>query len=56
MKAVKKKVVLYGAGYVAEKFWCKNRHRFEVEYLIDKTADRLFHNIPVYTFEEKSMN
>lgn len=36
------KVVLYGGGIAAEKFWCKYKNRFEIEYIIDREAERFF--------------
>lgn len=48
-----KKVILYGAGLAGEKFYWAYRKKYEIEYVLDRCCNRMFHNIPVYSFEEK---
>lgn len=48
----KKKIVLYGTGLEGEKFYCKNRDCFEIEYCVDRNCHRYFHGSWVYGIDE----
>ncbi len=47
------KIILYGAGLAGEKFYWAYRKIYEIEYVLDQCNNRWFHNIPVYSFEER---
>lgn len=51
-----KKVVLYGAALAGEKFYWAYRNKYQIEYVLDQCNNRFFHNIPVYSFEEKKQD
>lgn len=46
------KVVIYGAGFEAERFLCLKEKELDIEFFIDKIANRTFHGKPVYTIDE----
>jgi hypothetical protein len=48
-----KKIVIYGAGFEAERFITYSQGAYEPEYYIDRNANRTFHGKKVYTYEEK---
>ena len=50
------KIVLYGVGLEGEKFYCKFRNKFDFVYAVDKNCNRLFHGLPVYSFDEVKEN
>lgn len=45
-------IVLWGAGVAGEKFYCMYKSRFEIKYVIDRSANRFFHGVRVYGIEE----
>lgn len=47
-----KKIVIYGAGFEAERFLCYRKDEFDVEFYIDRIANRTFHGKQVYAIEE----
>lgn len=47
-----KKIVIYGAGFEAERFLCHRKDEFDVEFYIDRIANRTFHGKQVYAIEE----
>ena len=52
-KNVGKDVVIWGAAFEAEKFECLYGTEYNVEFYIDRNANRTFHGKPVYTYDEK---
>jgi hypothetical protein len=51
-----KNIVLYGAGYTAEKFLCLKGQKYKISFCIDKNADRTFHGLPVYSIDDGIKN
>ncbi len=48
-----KDIILYGVGIEAEKFYCLYHAEFRIKYCIDRSGQKKFHGIEVYTLEEK---
>lgn len=51
---MKDRIVLYGTGMFAEKFYYKFREQFSIEYCIDQRKRKTFHGLEVFKPEEKS--
>ena len=47
-----KKIAVYGAGLEGEKFYCRYRDKYDIQYFIDKNNNRTFHGIQVYSLEQ----
>lgn len=47
------KVVLYGVGLEAEKFWARMHYHYDIIYCLDRKQQKTFHGIPVYNVEDK---
>ena len=47
-----KHVVIYGAGFEAERFLCLREKELDVEFFIDRIANRTFHGKQVFAIEE----
>lgn len=47
-----KHVVIYGAGFEAERFLCLKEKELDVEFFIDRIANRTFHGKQVFAIEE----
>ncbi len=43
---------MYGAGLEGEKFYCRYRDKYDIQYYIDKNSNRTFYGIPVYSLEQ----
>lgn len=49
-----KKIILYGVGLAGEKFYWAYKNKYQIDYVLDQCNNIFFHNIPVYSFEEKT--
>lgn len=45
------KIVLYGAGLLAEKFYAQNKDNYKIMFVIDQSVEK-FHNMDVYKLEK----
>lgn len=51
---MKTKIVLYGTGMIAEKFYWKFHDEYEIEYCIDRRQRKPFHGLRVFNPDEKA--
>ena len=52
---MKKKIIIYGAGFEAEKFYYLIKDKVDIKFLIDRNAEKnsIFHGKRIYKLEEK---
>lgn len=53
-KDMKERIILYGCGEEAKRFYLQNYNKYEIAFAIDKNAEtlRLFYRVPVFVLDE----